>query len=222
MYWYLLGGIPVHKNPISLWIKLSVFTWWVSQLLTSMLTKKCVVADGAGFSKGVELVQPFSGDVKLQQAGLLHIGQGHDFLPLPHWLLTVLPVWTANVGVVNVDYTWRGFWLLTYRTTRRLQRSAQLSHGPLWHTGHQTHTTDRWSHSDSKQCNVHLHKHKCAWEGLWMLIPVRSDRISYFLQCHGDKWLTAGRMWWPEKDCLWPEKAACWGPPAGRKHGCWS
>lgn len=49
-----------------------------------MLTKKCVVADGAGFSEGVELVQPFSGDVKLQQAGLLHIGQGHDFLPLPH------------------------------------------------------------------------------------------------------------------------------------------
>lgn len=67
--------------------------------------------------------------------------------------------------------------------------------------------------------NVHENTIKT---GLWMLIPVGSDRISYFLQCHGDKWLTAGRMWWPEKDCLWPEKAACWGPPAGRKHGCWS
>lgn len=59
-------------------------------LCTSMLTKKCVVADGAWLGKRVELVQPFSGDVKLQQAGLLHTGQGHDFLPLPHRLLTAL------------------------------------------------------------------------------------------------------------------------------------
>lgn len=49
-----------------------------------MLTKKCVIADGAWFSEGVELVQPFSGDVKLQQAGLFHVGQSHHLLPLPH------------------------------------------------------------------------------------------------------------------------------------------
>lgn len=67
-----------------------VFTWRVSRIRTSMLAKKCVVADGAWFSERVELVQPFSGDVKLQQAGLLHTGQGHDFLPLPHRLLTAL------------------------------------------------------------------------------------------------------------------------------------
>lgn len=41
---------------------------------TSMLTKKCMVADGAWLSEGVELIKPFSGDIKLQQAGLLHIG----------------------------------------------------------------------------------------------------------------------------------------------------
>lgn len=67
-----------------------VFTWRVSRIRTSMLAKKCVVADGAWFSERVELVQPFSGDVKLQQARLLHTGQGHDFLPLPHRFLTAL------------------------------------------------------------------------------------------------------------------------------------
>ncbi len=58
---------------------------------TSVLTEKCVVADGARFGEGVELVQPFSGDVELQQAGLLHIGQSHHLLPLSHRLLTTFP-----------------------------------------------------------------------------------------------------------------------------------
>lgn len=56
-----------------------------------MLTKKRVVADGAWLSEGVELVEPFSGDVKLQQAGLLHIGQSHHLLPLSHSLLATFP-----------------------------------------------------------------------------------------------------------------------------------
>lgn len=45
---------------------------------------------------------------------------------------------------------------------------------------------------------------------------------SYFLQCRGDKWPTAGRMWWPGTGSLWPGKAACRGPPTGRTRGCWS
>lgn len=56
-----------------------------------MLTKKRVVADGARLGKGVELVKPFSGDVELQQAGLLHVGQRHHLLPLSHRLLTTFP-----------------------------------------------------------------------------------------------------------------------------------
>lgn len=56
-----------------------------------MLTKKRVVADGAWFGEGVELIQPFSGDVKLQQTGLLHIGESHYFLPLSHRLLATFP-----------------------------------------------------------------------------------------------------------------------------------
>ena len=59
--------------------------------LTPVLTEKRVVADGAWFCEGVELVEPFSGDVKLQQAGLLHVGQSHHLLPLPHRLLAALP-----------------------------------------------------------------------------------------------------------------------------------
>lgn len=51
-------------------------------LQTSVLTKKRVIADGAWFCECVELVQPFSGDVELQQAGLLHVGQSHHLLPL--------------------------------------------------------------------------------------------------------------------------------------------
>lgn len=38
---------------------------------TSMLTKKSAVGDGSGLSECVELVEPFSGDVELQQTGLL-------------------------------------------------------------------------------------------------------------------------------------------------------
>lgn len=52
-----------------------------------MLTHKYVVADWSWFGKGVELVEPFPGDVELQQAGLLHVGQSHHLLPLPHRLL---------------------------------------------------------------------------------------------------------------------------------------
>ncbi len=37
---------------------------------TSMLTKKGVVGDGSRLSECVELVEPFSGDVELQQTGL--------------------------------------------------------------------------------------------------------------------------------------------------------
>lgn len=51
---------------------------------TSVLTEKYVVADGAWFGKSVELVEPFSGDVELQQAGLLHVRQSHHLLPLSH------------------------------------------------------------------------------------------------------------------------------------------
>lgn len=64
------------------------------QTRTSVLTEKGVVADGAWFCKGVEFVQPFSGDVKLQQAGFLHIGQSHHLLPLSYRLLAAFP---ANV-----------------------------------------------------------------------------------------------------------------------------
>lgn len=82
---------------------------------------------------------------------------------------------------VSVDYIRCSFWLVTYKITHRLPRSAQPSHGPLWHTGHQTHTTDRWWHSDSKQCNVHLHKHKSAWKdnksGMCMLISAGREII---------------------------------------------
>lgn len=56
-----------------------------------MLTKKCMIADGAWFGKGVELVQPLSGDVELQQAGLLHVGQSHHLLPLSHRFLAAFP-----------------------------------------------------------------------------------------------------------------------------------
>jgi len=58
---------------------------------TSVLTKKCVIANGAWLGEGVELVQPFSGDVKLQQAGLLHISQSHHLLPFSHRFLTTFP-----------------------------------------------------------------------------------------------------------------------------------
>lgn len=54
---------------------------------TSVLTQKNVVADWPRFGEGVELVEPFPGDVELQQAGLLHVGQSHHLLPLPHRLL---------------------------------------------------------------------------------------------------------------------------------------
>lgn len=49
---------------------------------------------------------------------------------------------------------------ITYRTAHRPLHSAPPSHGPLWHTGHQTHTTGHWSHSDSKLCSVHLQGQK--------------------------------------------------------------
>ena len=58
---------------------------------TSVLTEEGVVADGARFGEGVELVQPLSGDVELQQAGLLHAGQSHHLLPLSHRLLAAFP-----------------------------------------------------------------------------------------------------------------------------------
>lgn len=58
---------------------------------TSVLTQERVVADGARLGEGVELVQPLSGDVELQQAGLLHAGQSHHLLPLPHRLLAAFP-----------------------------------------------------------------------------------------------------------------------------------
>lgn len=138
-----------------------------------MLTEKCVVADGAWFGKCVELVQPFSGDVKLQQAGLLHTGQGHDFLPLPHRLLAALSAqihmkhskWLQD-GTKKGEPNWVRwvFPTLTCRTTHRLLRSAQPSHGLLSHTGHRTRTTGRWSHSDSKQCSGHLKERKCTWQ----------------------------------------------------------
>lgn len=49
-----------------------------------------------------------------------------------------------------------GLQRFTCRTTHKPLRSAPPSHGLLWHTGHQTHTTGHWSHSDSKLCSVHL------------------------------------------------------------------
>lgn len=59
---------------------------------TSVLAKKCLIADGARLCKSVELVQPFSGNVELQQAGLLHVGQSHHLLPLSDRLLAAFPV----------------------------------------------------------------------------------------------------------------------------------
>lgn len=147
--------------------RLCVFIRRGSQLCTSMMAKKRVVTDGAWFSEGVELVQPFPGDVKLQQAGLLHAGQGHHLLPLAHRLLAALsargrdkhrPV-NSRAGRGQAG---RGLGTLTCRTTHRLLRSARRSRGLLWHTGHQTHTTGRWSHSDSRQCSGHLREQKCA------------------------------------------------------------
>lgn len=49
-----------------------------------MLTEKCVIADGAGLCESVKLVQPLSGDVELQQAGLLHVSKSHNLLPLSY------------------------------------------------------------------------------------------------------------------------------------------
>lgn len=43
-----------------------------STVLTSVLAEEGVVADGPWLSESVELVQPLSGDVELQQAWLLH------------------------------------------------------------------------------------------------------------------------------------------------------
>lgn len=59
-----------------------------------------MVADGARFSEGVELVEPFSGDVKLQQAGLLHVGQSHHLLPLSHRLLATFPGKTVSNDIL--------------------------------------------------------------------------------------------------------------------------
>lgn len=59
-------------------------------LMTSMLTQERVVADGAGLSEGVELVEPFPRDVELQQAGLFQVGQRHHLLAFPHRLFAAL------------------------------------------------------------------------------------------------------------------------------------
>lgn len=220
MYWYLLGGIPVQKNPISLGFRqcVCVFTWWVSEIHASMLTKKCVIADGAWFSKCVELVQPFSGDVKLQQAGLLHIGQGHDFLPLPHWLLTALPAQIhekhsqrlqakkSTLITIGVAFDCSpikqhiGFCVL-HNCLMDLCDILVIKLIPL--------TVDdilTVSNVMSTCISIKVHEkiiksHACSY--------LQEEKESYFLQCHGDKWLTAGHMWWLEKDCPWPGKAAC-------------
>ena len=68
----------------------------MSPALTPVLAEEGVVADGAGLCEGVELVQPLPGDVEVQQAGLLHVGQRHHPLPLPQRLLTALPACTAT------------------------------------------------------------------------------------------------------------------------------
>lgn len=70
--------------------------------------------------------------------------------------------------------------MLTYRTKHRPLHSVPPSHGPLWHTGHQTHTTDHWSHSDSKLCSAHLQKHeKCKTER-WLPGIAKSTYVCSF------------------------------------------
>lgn len=61
------------------------------RLLTSMGAQEGVVGDGPWLCEGVELVEPFSGHVKAEQAGFLHGSQGHYLLPLTHGLFTALP-----------------------------------------------------------------------------------------------------------------------------------
>lgn len=69
--------------------------------LTSVTTEESLVADGAWLGEGVELVEPLSGDVELQQAWLPHVGQSHHPLPLSHRLLAALPAhtpgWKSNL-----------------------------------------------------------------------------------------------------------------------------
>lgn len=112
----------------------------IFQTHTSVLTEEGVVADGARFGKGVEFVQPFSGDVKLQQAGFLHVGQSHHLLPLSYRLLAAFPANVQNktkqetltmaaLSMKCVDLALQGLQMLTYRTTRRPLRSAPPSHG---------------------------------------------------------------------------------------------
>lgn len=59
--------------------------------LTSMGAQEGVVGDRPWLCEGVELIEPFSGHVEPEQAGLPHGSQGHHLLPLTHGLLTALP-----------------------------------------------------------------------------------------------------------------------------------
>lgn len=71
-----------------------------------MGTQKGVVGDGPRLSKGVEFIEPLSGDVELEQTVLLHAGQGHDLLTLSHSLLTAFP--GAGKGELHVGNAFPG------------------------------------------------------------------------------------------------------------------
>lgn len=161
----------LYEQSVSLWRRRFAFTQVLKRqecdlanplgAHTSMLTQKYVVADWSWFGKGVELVEPFPGDVELQQAGLFHVGQSHDLLPLPHGLLTALSEYKRRKNEANklqrqLLVAQHEKHLFTCRIAHRPPHSAPQSRGLPLHTGHQTRTTGRWWRSDSRLCSVHL------------------------------------------------------------------